>query len=703
MKHILLTLTLAALCAAKTFAAPMGTAFTYQGRLNDGGAPANGSYDLLFMLYNHPTDTLYFGEHIILPAVPVTNGHFTVQLNANGEFGPYAFTGEARWLQIGVRSNPSANWTFLAPRQPLTPTPYALMAGTVPDGAVTSSKIANGAIGAQQIAVGGISTSNLAAGTITSDKLAPGSAEANLLAGGQSAVGGGGIIFSEFANATNLLDAGYSKLTLQPVDLATEKWARHADAPTLPGVLQGMRRKRHTTIWTGQEWIIWGGFSFDVNGPVNTGARYNPTNGVWRVMNATNAPAPRYDHSAIWTGMEMIIWGGFDEVNTGGRYNPVTDTWTPLPLAGAPSARTSHHTVWTGTQMIIWGGLTSGIIPVNSGARYTPANNTWSPIAAAGAPSFAHGSQAVWAGNHLVLWGGFTNVVVDGYEYSVMVRGGARYNPASNTWLPVTTNNAPQPRSRHCTVSTGTEMIVWGGQSWWANFDDGATYDPVNDIWTSWLTPNTRPRIGAQALWTGSEMIIVGGYCDDCWDVDRFEDGLRYRPSTYTWSKVATNLTFSKRDGFTFTWGGSQALLWGDDFNTGELYNPTNNTWSTTTPGPSGDTTERTEETTIWTGKEMILWGGANREGVLLRSGLAYNPATRGWRLLNVTGAPSPRKGHTAIWTGTEMIIFGGITNGGLANTGARYNPVTDSWTPLPTNAAPAPRQATLPSGRARK
>jgi len=101
-KSILIPLTVAALCAAGTYAAPMGTAFTYQGRLNDGGQPANNLYDLTFTLHDDPVNAASIGTYIILSAVPVTNGLFTVQINANGEFGANAFNGQARWLQIGA-------------------------------------------------------------------------------------------------------------------------------------------------------------------------------------------------------------------------------------------------------------------------------------------------------------------------------------------------------------------------------------------------------------------------------------------------------------------------------------------------------------------------------------------------------------------------------------------------------------------------
>jgi hypothetical protein len=122
----------AALCTINAFATePLGAGFTYQGRLNDGGAPANGNYDLIFNLYDAPTNGNVLGSFSIFGAVPVTNGLFTLELNSYGEFGPNAFNGQARWLQIGVRTNNNNAgnpWVYLAPRQPLDPAPHALYA-----------------------------------------------------------------------------------------------------------------------------------------------------------------------------------------------------------------------------------------------------------------------------------------------------------------------------------------------------------------------------------------------------------------------------------------------------------------------------------------------------------------------------------------------------------------------------------------------
>ena len=77
----------------------------------------------------------------------------------------------------------------------------------------------------------------------------------------------------------------------------------------------------------------------------------------WAATSSTNVPEARGEHGVVWTGKEMIVWGGgFPGLNTGGRYNPVTDTWTATTTTNAPTARQWHATVWTGSEMIVWGG-----------------------------------------------------------------------------------------------------------------------------------------------------------------------------------------------------------------------------------------------------------------------------------------------------------------------------------------------------------
>ncbi len=114
------------------------TAFTYQGRLNSAGNPANGLHDLRFTLYDSLTGGSIVSGPITNSAVLVSNGLFTTTV----DFGN-AFPGANRWLEIGVRSGPAV-FSLLNPRQPIASTPYSIRAAGVVDGVITSSKLSSG-------------------------------------------------------------------------------------------------------------------------------------------------------------------------------------------------------------------------------------------------------------------------------------------------------------------------------------------------------------------------------------------------------------------------------------------------------------------------------------------------------------------------------------------------------------------------------
>src|SRR5947199_2977181 len=91
----------------------------------------------------------------------------------------------------------------------------------------------------------------------------------------------------------------------------------------------------------------------------NTGGRYDPSTDSWTATSTTNAPTARFYHTAVWTGSEMIVWGGTGNnspLGTGGRYNPSTGSCTATSGTNGPTVRDLHTPVWTGSEMIVWGG-----------------------------------------------------------------------------------------------------------------------------------------------------------------------------------------------------------------------------------------------------------------------------------------------------------------------------------------------------------
>jgi hypothetical protein len=156
--HFLITVLAFSVGITSAFA--QGTAFTYEGRLNDGSAPANGVYDLRFLLFDVPTGGSLIAPPITNSNVAITGGLFAVAL----DFGP-AFNGLDRWLQIDVRTNGGGNFIPLLPRQPIMPTPYAIFtarAGTVTNGAIDTAQLANGAVTSLKLASNSITSVQLA-------------------------------------------------------------------------------------------------------------------------------------------------------------------------------------------------------------------------------------------------------------------------------------------------------------------------------------------------------------------------------------------------------------------------------------------------------------------------------------------------------------------------------------------------------------
>ena len=226
-------------------------------------------------------------------------------------------------------------------------------------------------------------------------------------------------------------------------------------------------RAGHVAVWTGSEMLIWGGRDFFSDGV--PGGWYDPSIDAWYPIRMEGQPLGRADATAVWTGSEMVVWGGWqgadvsNVVNTGGRYNPATDTWAPTSTGGGvPSGRTEHRAVWTGSEMIVWGGCASalgcGAGYFDDGGRYDPATDTWTPTSTAGAPAGRSLHSAVWTGSEMVVWGG------QGAGVTVFDDGG-RYDPAADAWTAMTTADAPQARVRHTAVWTGSEMIVFAVQA----------------------------------------------------------------------------------------------------------------------------------------------------------------------------------------------------------------------------------------------
>jgi hypothetical protein len=329
--------------------------------------------------------------------------------------------------------------------------------------------------------------------------------------------------------------------------------------------------------------VVWGGSSLDVVPPDEAGggdgysfdpttgttvrirevqfadgAAYSPTRDAWRKLAPTDVSISSHQAQAVWTGSEMLLLGVNEQGDIAATaYSPKGDRWRPIAPPPNELKGIAPSVVWTGTEAIVWGGVAgggAGVLPL--GAAYRPASDQWRLLPA---PPLGNreGHSAVWTGAEMIVWSGTDHVgpIGQGEEAE-----GAAFHPATNTWrrLP------PAPidgRYSHTAIWTGSEMITWGGGSM-AAVNDGAAYNPAADTW--------RPL--ASSPLEGRE-----------W---------------HTWLEA---------DGTAYAWGGYNFYAGESVYDDGARYDPHNDRWE---PLPQAPIAKRCQQSAVWTGDAIILWGG---------------------------------------------------------------------------------------------
>lgn len=349
---------------------------------------------------------------------------------------------------------------------------------------------------------------------------------------------------------------------------------------------------------------------------------------AWSPTSVTNAPTPREEFAAVWTGAELVVWSGRlaggSSDSTGGKYDPATDTWTATSTSGAPVGRELAKAVWTGTVMVVFGGANSGN-GRNDGGRYNPTTNSWAATTTTGAPSGRLMHTAVWTGSRMVVWGGYGSGAVN-------FNTGGRYDPVADAWTPTSTAGAPSARNLQAAVWSGSRMLVWGGRTgivwWWDGpLYDGARYDPVTDSWSAMSAANAPDTaMPAGAAWMCDQMVVWGGTNSACGQV---RHGSRYDPATDTWTRMSTSGAPVHRDLFS---GLARIGL-----------------------------------------DEVMFFGGDCYGASAMGDGGRYDVRANTWSPVAAVNAPSACEHHTTLGAGSQAIVWGGITSAGLTNTGAVY------------------------------
>lgn len=420
-----------------------------------------------------------------------------------------------------------------------------LGAAQIADGAVTLAKLTPGAVPGSALATGSLDTNKLATDAL------------NLILSQAGGVGAGGGVFSTNAANTNLTALGFVNVGRRVI--GGDRWVVKAsevtpNAPANRNYPDGSSEMRaQETCWTGSKWIVWGGLNAAQNGYLGTGAVFDPALNTWTPMSTQNAPSARDEFQCVWLGDRMWLYGGWNGAarNDGYFYNPTTDTWSQFSTANGPGNRNRYSAVWTGTEVIVFGGG-NGSGWVNTGARYNPATDTWR--------SMASNPQRSGFGDHCFAWTGTEMIIAGGHNTASGTTGinkAARYNPVLDNWTPMP--DIPFATTSGSSAWTGTEYLYGFGHG--SSDMRYARWNPVSNTWSVMQTAKPAisndgtGRVHHQAVWTGTDWIIVGGHDG----TNGRKECARFNPTTSLWTRMPDVPKFTVHQ--PFCWTGKELLI----------------------------------------------------------------------------------------------------------------------------------------------
>jgi N-acetylneuraminic acid mutarotase len=333
--------------------------------------------------------------------------------------------------------------------------------------------------------------------------------------------------------------------------------------------------QKHAAVWTGSAVIVVGGYSDENQTGVATVSGFDPRANSWKTYKAPQSFGVRHDALAVWTGKEVLIWGGFRKtgnstewVYDGALFNPTTGEWRLLAKPSWWTQKAStwdgdprQSIVWTGDKAIIWGGIDTNNLPL--GGSFNPETLSWSKInnSSEYAPKRIAGHSAIWTGDKMVVWGGYQGI---SDSSRTITNEGGIYDPKDDSWTPTAIENAPAARAGHQAIWTGAKMVIISGGGVSSRTDlksTGGQYDFETQSWTNYTSELMVERVGHKAIWNGEEILVVGGRSNRL--KTYFGEVYAYNPVTQRWRILSSSTTPNGRYNASIVWTGSSAVVWG--------------------------------------------------------------------------------------------------------------------------------------------
>lgn len=327
-------------------------------------------------------------------------------------------------------------------------------------------------------------------------------------------------------------------------------------------------RLRACAAWTGDAMFVWGGV--DENGEAqDSGELYDPIADTWTRASDNGMPTPREMPTCVAMGSRVFVWGGRDPLldvllSDGAVYDAPSDSWEALPIDNAPDGRLWPSAVWTGTQVIVWGGELGDAHQTKTGAMYDPALGAWEAMGVTGAPPRNKRMTTAWSGGTMLVFGGRDD---GGGNVEQSIFG---FAPGPNIWAKEATPLAPLGRSNAFGAWTGSAFLVWGGLNavQWA-LGDGGLYNPNTKIWTYVVAETASSARGeipyetGWSAWTGSSLVIMGGTDGVS---TTYDDGVVFDPEApigSRWTDIPAWNPSGLHQYGVGVWTGEEFIVWG--------------------------------------------------------------------------------------------------------------------------------------------
>lgn len=319
-----------------------------------------------------------------------------------------------------------------------------------------------------------------------------------------------------------------------PAAVSAPDSADSAAAPSAPAGWRAMAptplagRVEPAVVWTGEELLVVGGTRDDVAEPGQPaealtsdgralavtrfvdGAAYDPATDTWRPIAA--APGTGLSNDAVWTGERVLVRGTTSEATNAPpdaaifSYDPASDGWEVYPAPDGAGDTLDVTMTWTGTELIFWGHPYRRYTEPPLAAGLDPATGTWRDLPAASLPA-GMGPAAAWDGDEVV--------VAAGMPMSVGPEGAptptAAFDPAADTWRSLPPAPTEVPGMQPDLLPIGDGLLLAGGTFAQDRSTAALAFDLDTERWSPAGQMDGDLRYGEQRVWTGRELIEVGG------------------------------------------------------------------------------------------------------------------------------------------------------------------------------------------------